>query len=85
MSNVEKWIKLINVMVRNRKIVWGFGTLVVALAHFGAILPSQLNESFYKSGSLHGELVQHRADGGGSNVDMGFFLRKKCAEIRYLR
>jgi len=69
-------MKLIDVVVGNWKIVWGFESLAVLPARFGAILPSQLNCLFSRSGLLHGELVWHRVDEGASNAEMGFFLRR---------
>jgi len=66
----------IDVGVGNWKIIWGFESLAVLPARFGAILPSQLNCLFSKSESLCGELVWHRADRDTSNVEMGFFLRR---------
>ena len=62
--------------VANWKFVWGFEILAVLPARFGAILPSQLNCLFSKSGSLHGELVWNRVDGDTSNLGKGFFLRR---------
>jgi len=56
-------LKLVDAVVWNWEIVWGFRDVGGGTGAFGAILPSQLNELFSKSGSLRGEMVRHRADG----------------------